>query len=43
MIGRTKFAPPGQLWLPMGGFAPFCAYAAATLTAAAITLNRRDA
>jgi ABC-2 type transport system permease protein len=43
IIGRTKFAPPGHLLPPWAGFALLCAYTAATLTAAAITLNRRDA
>jgi ABC-2 type transport system permease protein len=43
MIGRTKFAPPGHLLPPWAGFALLCAYTAATLTAATITLNRRDA
>jgi ABC-type transport system involved in multi-copper enzyme maturation permease subunit len=42
VIGRTKFAPPGQLLPPWAGFALFCAYTAAVLTAAALTLNRRD-
>jgi ABC-2 type transport system permease protein len=43
VIGRTKFAPPGQLLPPWTGFAVLCAYTAAALIAAAITLNRRDA
>jgi hypothetical protein len=43
IIGRTKFAPPGQLLPPWTGFALFCAYTAVVLTAAALTLNRRDA
>ena len=43
IIGRTKFAPPGHLLSPWAGFAVFCAYAAAALTAAAVMLNRRDA
>ena len=43
VIGRTKFAPPGHLLPPWAGFALFCAYTAAVLTAAALTLNRRDA
>ena len=43
VIGRTKFAPPGQLLSPWTGFALFCAYTAAVLTAAALALNRRDA
>jgi ABC-2 type transport system permease protein len=43
IIGRTKFTPPGHLLSPWTGFALFCAYAAAALTAAAVGLNRRDA
>lgn len=43
IIGHTKFAPPGHLLAPWTGFAVFCAYTAATLIAAAITLHRRDA
>jgi hypothetical protein len=43
VIGYTKFTPPGQLLSPWAGFALFCAYTAAVLTAAALTLNRRDA
>jgi len=43
IIGRTKFAPPGRLLPPAAGFALFCAYTAAVLTAAALTLTRRDA
>ena len=43
IIGRSKFAPPGHLLPPWTGFALFCAYAAAALTAAAVMLNRRDA
>jgi ABC-2 type transport system permease protein len=43
IIGRTKFTPPGHLLSPWVGFAVFCAYAAAALIAAAITLERRDA
>jgi ABC-type transport system involved in multi-copper enzyme maturation permease subunit len=43
IIGRTKFAPSGHLLSPWTGFALFCGYAAATLIAATITLNRRDA
>ena len=43
IIGRTKFAPSGPLLSPWTGFALFCAYALAILTAAAITVNRRDA
>lgn len=43
IIGRTKFAPPGQLLPPWTGFALFCAYAAVVVTAAALTLSRRDA
>jgi hypothetical protein len=43
VIGRTKFAPPGHLMAPWTGFVLFCAYAAATLIAGALTLNRRDA
>lgn len=43
IIGRTKFTPPGHLLSPWTGFALFCAYAAAALTAAAVVLSRRDA
>jgi ABC-2 type transport system permease protein len=43
IIGRTKFAPPGQLLPAWTGFALFCAYTAVVLTAAALTLSRRDA
>jgi ABC-type transport system involved in multi-copper enzyme maturation permease subunit len=43
VIGRTKFTPPGHLLSPWAGFALFCAYTAAVLTAATLTLNRRDA
>jgi ABC-2 type transport system permease protein len=43
IIGRTKFTPPGHLLSPAAGFALFCAYTAAVLAAAALTLNRRDA
>ena len=43
VIGRTKFTPPGHLLSPWAGFALFCAYTAAVLTAAALTLNRTDA
>jgi len=43
VIGRTKFAPPGQPLPPWAGFARFCACTAAVLTVAALTLNRRDA
>jgi ABC-type transport system involved in multi-copper enzyme maturation permease subunit len=43
VIGRTRFAPPGQLLTPWAGFALFCAYTAAVLIAAALTLTRRDA
>jgi len=43
LIGRTKFAAAGHPLFPWAGSALFCAYAAATLTAAAIMLNRRDA
>jgi len=43
IIGRTKFAPPGHLLAPWAGFAVFCGYAAAALTAAAVMLGRRDA
>jgi ABC-type transport system involved in multi-copper enzyme maturation permease subunit len=42
IIGRTKFTPPSHLLSPWAGFALFCAYAGAVLTAAALTLNRRD-
>lgn len=43
VIGRTKFTPPGQLLSPWAGFGIFCAYTAAVLVAAAITLHRKDA
>jgi ABC-2 type transport system permease protein len=43
IIGRTKFTPPGHLLSPWAGFVLFCAYTSAVLTAAAITVNRRDA
>jgi ABC-2 type transport system permease protein len=43
IIGHTKFAPPGHLLAPWTGFSVFCAYTAATLIAAAITLHRTDA
>jgi ABC-type transport system involved in multi-copper enzyme maturation permease subunit len=43
IIGHTKFTPPGHLLSPWAGFALFCAYTAAALTAAAVGLNRRDA
>jgi ABC-2 type transport system permease protein len=43
VIGRTKFAPPGQLLSPWTGFALFCAYTAVVLFIAAVTLTRRDA
>lgn len=43
VIGRTKFAPPGPLLSPWAGFALFCGYTVAVLTAAALALNRRDA
>lgn len=43
IIGRTKFAPPGPLLSAWAGFALFCAYALAILSAAAITVIRRDA
>lgn len=42
IIGHTKFTPPGHLLSPWAGFALFCAYTAATLTAAAVVLSRRD-
>lgn len=42
IIGHTKFTPPGHLLSPWAGFALFCAYTGATLTAAAVVLNRRD-
>ena len=43
IIGRTKFTPPGHLLSPWTGFTVFCAYTAAVLITAAITLHRRDA
>jgi ABC-2 type transport system permease protein len=43
VIGHTRFAPAGaQLLAPWTGFAVLCAYAAAALVAAAVTLSRRD-
>jgi ABC-2 type transport system permease protein len=43
IIGHTRFAPAGpQLLAPGAGFAILCAYTAVALTAAAITLTRRD-
>jgi ABC-2 type transport system permease protein len=43
LIGRTKFAPLGpHLLPPWVGFAVVCAYTAAALIAAAVTLTRRD-
>jgi ABC-2 type transport system permease protein len=43
IIGHTRFTPPGHQFSPWTGFGLFTAYTAATLAAAAITLNRRDA
>jgi ABC-type transport system involved in multi-copper enzyme maturation permease subunit len=43
VIGHTKFTPPGHQLTPWTGIGLFCAYTAATLIAAAIVLNRRDA
>jgi ABC-2 type transport system permease protein len=43
VIGHTRFTPPGHQLAPWAGLGLFCAYTAATLIAAAITLNRRDA
>jgi ABC-type transport system involved in multi-copper enzyme maturation permease subunit len=44
LIGRTKFAPQGlRLLSPWVGFAVVCAYAAAVLVAASVSLSRRDA
>jgi ABC-2 type transport system permease protein len=43
IIGRTKFTPAGHLLPPWTGFAVFCGYTLAVLTAAAITLHHRDA
>jgi ABC-type transport system involved in multi-copper enzyme maturation permease subunit len=42
-IGHTKFTPPSHQLTPWTGLGLFAAYTAATLIAAAITLNRRDA
>jgi hypothetical protein len=42
-IGHTKFTPPGHQLTPWTGLGLFAAYTAATLIAAAIALNRRDA
>lgn len=43
IIGRTKFTPPDTTPLPpWTGFALLCGYTAVILTAAAITLQRRD-
>jgi ABC-2 type transport system permease protein len=43
VIGHTRFTPPGHQLTPWTGLGLFCAYTAATLIAAAVTLNRRDA
>jgi ABC-2 type transport system permease protein len=43
VIGHTKFTPPGHRLTPWTGLALFAAYTAATLIAAAVTLNQRDA
>jgi ABC-type transport system involved in multi-copper enzyme maturation permease subunit len=43
IIGRTKFTPAGHLLAPWTGFAVFCGYTLAALTAAAIALHHRDA
>lgn len=43
IIGPTKFTPPGHLLSAWAGFGVFCVYAAAALTAAAITISWRDA
>jgi ABC-2 type transport system permease protein len=43
VIGHTRFTSPGHQLSPWAGLGLFAAYTAATLTAAAITLNRRDA
>jgi ABC-2 type transport system permease protein len=43
VIGRTKFAPPAPPLTPWTGFVLFCGYAAGTLIAAALVMNRRDA
>ena len=42
-IGHTKFTPPGHQLTPWTGLGLFAAYTIATLIAAAMTLNRRDA
>jgi ABC-2 type transport system permease protein len=41
IIGQNKFAP-AHLLSPWAGFGIFCAYAAAALIGAAVTLHRRD-
>jgi ABC-2 type transport system permease protein len=43
VIGHTKFTPPGHQLTPWTGLGLLCAYTAATLIAAAVSLNRRDA
>jgi len=43
VIGHTRFTPPGHQLTPWTGLGLFCAYTAATLVAAAVALNRRDA
>jgi len=43
VIGHTRFTPPGPQLTPWPGLGLFCAYTAATLIAATIALNRRDA
>ena len=43
VIGHTRFTPPGHQLSPWTGLGLFAAYTAATLAAAAITLDRRDA
>jgi ABC-2 type transport system permease protein len=42
IIGRTKFTPGDHLLPPWTGFAVFCGYTLAVLTAAAIALHQRD-
>lgn len=43
IIGHTKFAPAAPPLPPWTGFTIFCGYAAGTLIAAALVMNRRDA
>jgi ABC-2 type transport system permease protein len=43
IIGHTRFTSPGHQLSPWTGLGLFTAYTAATLAAAVVTLNRRDA